>query len=95
MKKNYQYENSRGTPSDAKYSVYKFQKNPCSHLLEHAWTKSCPQMGVRQTDRQADGQSNRQSEPNIPLELRLRGYNYGRGTCESPLTKILYIVYYS
>ena len=20
-----------------------FQKNPCTHLLEHVWTKSCPQ----------------------------------------------------
>ena len=62
MKKNYQYENSRGTPSDAKYSVYKFQKNPCSHLLEHAWTNSCPQTAVRQTD----GQSNGRDETNIP-----------------------------
>ena len=32
-----------------------FQKNPCTHFLEHAWTKSCPQMGVRQMDRQTDG----------------------------------------
>ena len=27
-----------------------FQKNPCFHFLEHAWTKSCPQTGDRLTD---------------------------------------------
>ena len=42
-----------------------FQKNPCTHFLEHAWTKSCPQMGDRQTDRQA--------ESNISPKLRLGG----------------------
>ena len=36
-----------------------FQKNPCTHVLEHAWTKSCPQA---QIDRQTDGQR----ETNIP-----------------------------
>ena len=89
MKKNYQYENSRGTPSDGKYSVYKFQKNPCSHLLELMSTDGS------HTDRRTDGQSNGRDETNIPPELRLRGYNYGRGTCESTLTQILYIVNYS
>ena len=45
-----------------------FQKNPCTHFLEHAWTKSCPQTGDRQTDRQA--------ESNISPKLRLGGgYN--------------------
>ena len=33
-----------------------FQKNSCTHFLEHAWTKSCPHIGKdgqikRQTDR--------------------------------------------
>ena len=29
-----------------------FQKNPCTHFLEHAWTKFRPHRGtVRQTDR--------------------------------------------
>ena len=27
------------------------EKNPCIHLLEHTWTKSCPLTGDRQTDR--------------------------------------------
>ena len=84
MKKNYQYENSRGTPSDGKYSVYKFlelMSTDGSHTDRlHIWT---------------DGQSNGRDETNIPPELRLRGYNYGRGTCESTLTQILYIVNYS
>ena len=32
--------------------VYTFsEKNPCIHLLEHKWTKSCPLTGDRQTDR--------------------------------------------
>ena len=29
-----------------------FQKSRCTHILEHAWTKSCPHTG---TDRQTDG----------------------------------------
>ena len=33
-----------------------FQKNPCTHFFEHAWTKSCPQTGDRRTDRQTNGQ---------------------------------------
>ena len=36
-----------------------FLKNPCTHLLEHLWTKSSPQM---RTDRQIDGKV----ETNIP-----------------------------
>ena len=36
-----------------------FQKNPCSHILEYAWTKSCPQTGDRQTDKQTDRQTDR------------------------------------
>ena len=27
-----------------------FQKNPCTHFSEHAWTKSCPQTGDWQTE---------------------------------------------
>ena len=34
-----------------------FKKNPCTHLLEHAWTKSCPQTG----DRERDGQTDRRT----------------------------------
>ena len=45
------------------------QKNPCTHFLEHACTKSCPQTGDRQTHRRTDGQA----ETNIPPKLRLRG----------------------
>ena len=29
------------------YKYTNFQKNPCTHVLEHAWTKSCPQTGHR------------------------------------------------
>ena len=60
-----------------------FLKNPSTHLLENAWTKSCPQMGDRQTDgqtnRRTDGLTNRptdrQGETNIPPKLRLLGIN--------------------
>ena len=44
-----------------------FQKNPCIHLLEHAWTKSCPQTGDRKTDRQTDGQMDRQTDRVKPI----------------------------
>ena len=49
--------------------MYNFSKNPCAHLLEHAWTKSCPQTG--QTDKQTDGQTDEHDEIN-PQKLRLR-----------------------
>ena len=41
-----------------------FQKNPCTNLLEHVWTKSCPQTGDKK-DSQTDGQTDRQGETNI------------------------------
>ena len=44
-----------------------FKKNPCTHIIEHAWTKSYPQTRNRQTD----GQMNGQGETNIPSG----GYN--------------------
>ena len=40
-----------------------FQKNPCTHLLEHAWTKSCSQTGDRQTD--GHGEANIPPPPNF------------------------------
>ena len=45
-----------------------FQKNPCTHVLEHAWTKSCPQA---QIDRQTDGQRET-NMPTHPSKLCLR-----------------------
>ena len=40
--------------------VQVFRKIPCTHFLQHAWNKSCPQTGDRQTDRQqTDGQTDR------------------------------------
>ena len=39
-----------------------FQKNPCTHFLGHAWTKSCPQTGDRRTDKQTDKQTDRRTD---------------------------------
>ena len=51
----------------------KFQKNPCTHSVEHAWPKSCPQMRDRQTDKWID----RQVEPMYPQNFVCRVYkNY-------------------
>ena len=36
-----------------------FQKNPCTHLLEHVWTKSCPQTGIKKTARRTDRRTDR------------------------------------
>ena len=41
-------------------------------FLEHAWTKSCPQTGGRQTEgqrQQMDRQTDEQAETNIPQPL--------------------------
>ena len=47
-----------------------FQKNPWKYFLEHAWTKSCPQTGVKLTGRQTDmSDSVKQYTP----ELRSQG----------------------
>ena len=47
-----------------------FQKNPWTYVLEHAWTISCPQTGVRLTGRQTDMSDNvKQYTP----ELRSQG----------------------
>ena len=54
-----------------------FQKNPCTHFLVYAWTKSCSQTGDRQTDgpdRQKDGQN----ESNISQNFD--GWRYNTST---------------
>ena len=40
-----------------------FQKNPCTHLSDHGWTKSCQQTGDRETDIQTDGQGENNITP--------------------------------
>ena len=65
MKKNYMYPIKMKIPGEhlqmASNQCSNFQKNLCTHFLEqgnesleHAWTKSSPQTGVRQTDGQTD-----------------------------------------
>ena len=44
------------------YQCKNFQKNPCIHFSEHAWTKSFSQTGDRRTDNQ---EKNRKGETNI------------------------------
>ena len=48
-----------------------FQKNLCTHFLEHEWTVSCPQTGVKQTDGQKDrwteGWMDRHTDRVIPI----------------------------
>ena len=53
-----------------------FQKNPCSHLLEHAWTKSCPQTGVWQTKGQTDRRTGWNKDPPPNFVCGGGGYNY-------------------
>ena len=42
-------------------------ENPCTCLIEYAWTKSCPQTEDRQTDRRTDKQTVGQTDRVIPL----------------------------
>ena len=51
-----------------------FQKNPCTHLLEHE-TKSCPPTGDRQSDRWTDRQTDR-VKPIYPQTLFAGGGGY-------------------
>ena len=51
------------------FSVQVFRKNLCTHLLEHAWAKSCPETGDRQTDRRTGWKQ-------FFLRLRGGGHNY-------------------
>ena len=62
-----------------------FQKKPCSNQLEHAWTKSCPKKGVRQTEIQTD----RPTYSVKPIYLlRLQGYKNSICIC-SDITDFL------
>ena len=51
-----------------------FQKNPCTHFSEHAWTKSRPQTEDRHTDRQTDRGQGETITPPSP-QFVCGGYN--------------------
>ena len=65
MMKNYPITDAHF--QNVSYRSSNFQKNPCTHILEHAWLLFLPQTG---TDRQTD-----RLNPIFPfVKLRLRGY---------------------